>query len=350
MAETRRDSPPAPNGAKGLERVVRGVDGFQQRHRPVAVAFAVVKKFGDDRGSALAALFAYYAFLGLFPLLLLLVTVLGVVLRHDPSLQTRVLHSALSEFPIIGDQLGQNIHSLKGRGAGLVFGALGLVWGSLGIAQVGQFAMAQVWNVKGVDRPGFLPRLGRSVCLLGALGVGICLSTALAGGGGGTSSPAPLRVAALAASVVVNVALFVAAFRILTPKQIGTRPLLPGAAASGVVWSVLQGVGGFLVAHNIRHASQVYGFFGIVLGLLSFLSLAATLTLYAAEANVVWSRHLWPRSIVQPPLTEGDKQVLSDIAGQEERRPEQEVDVRYADNQGDPDVGRPVASRNRPGP
>ena len=332
MAETQTDARAATKDAKGLERVVRGVDRFQQRHQPLAVAFAVVKKFGDDRGSALAALFAYYGFLGLFPLLLLLVTILGVVLRHNPSLQARVLHSALSEFPIIGDQLGQNIHSLEGRGAGLIFGGVGLVWGSLGIAQVGQYAMAQVWNVKGVDRPGFVPRLGRSICLLAALGVGIGLSTALAGGGGGTSSPAPLRVAALAGSVVVNVALFVAAFRILTPKQIATRPLLPGAAASGVVWSALQGLGGYLVAHNLRHASQVYGFFGIVLGLLSFLSLAATLTLYAAEANVVWSRRLWPRSIVQPPLTAGDKRVLSDIAAQEERRPEQEVDVRYDDD------------------
>ncbi len=331
MAVTQGQAPQAPNDAKGLEKLVRKVDDLQQRHPPLAVPFAVVKKFGDDRGSALAALFAYYGFVGLFPLLLLLVTLLGVVLRHNPTLQTKVLNSALSEFPIIGDQLGQNIHSLKGRGAGLIFGTLGLVWGSLGIAQVGQFAMAQVWNVKGVDRPGFVPRLGRSFCLLGAMGAGICLSTALAGVGAGTSSPAPLRVAALAGSVVVNIALFTSAFRILTPKQVATRPLLPGAAASGVAWSVLQGLGGYLVSQQLRHASQVYGFFGIVLGLLSFLSLAATLTLYAAEANVVWSRRLWPRSIVQPPLTEGDKQVLSDIAAQEERRPEQEIDVRYDD-------------------
>jgi uncharacterized BrkB/YihY/UPF0761 family membrane protein len=193
--------------------------------------------------------------------------------------------------------------------------------------------MAQVWNVRGVDRPGFVPRLGRSLGLIGVLGVGVALTTAMAGSGGGKSSfAALLRVAAILASVVVNVGLFTAAFRILTPKQVPTRPLLPGAIGAGVGWSVLQAAGGYLVAHQLRHASQVYGFFGIVLGLLSFLSLAGTITLYAAEANVVWERHLWPRSIVQPPLTEGDKRVLSDIVEQEERRPEQRVDVTYADD------------------
>jgi hypothetical protein len=52
-------------------------------------------------------------------------------------------------------------------------------------------------------------------------------------------------------------------------------------------------------------------------------------TLYAAEANVVVTRRLWPRSIVQPPLTDADRRVLSDIAQQEERRPEESVDVGF---------------------
>jgi uncharacterized BrkB/YihY/UPF0761 family membrane protein len=200
--------------------------------------------------------------------------------------------------------------------------------------------MAQVWNVPGVDRPGFVPRLGRSLGLLGVLGTGVLLTTVLAGAGGGRSSfHAVLRIVAVVASVAVNVGLFIAAFRILTPKQIGTRPLLPGAVGAGVGWSLLQTVGGYLVAHQLRHASQVYGLFGVVLGLLSFLSLAGTITLYAAEANVVRARRLWPRSILQPPLTRGDKQVLADIAGQEERRPEQHVEVTYPD---DPEPSEPA--------
>jgi uncharacterized BrkB/YihY/UPF0761 family membrane protein len=63
----------------------------------------------------------------------------------------------------------------------------------------------------------------------------------------------------------------------------------------------LQSIGGYLVGHNLKHASQVYGFFALVLGLLSWLYLAAEATLYAAEVNVVRARRLWPRSILQPP-------------------------------------------------
>jgi hypothetical protein len=91
------------------------------------------------------------------------------------------------------------------------------------------------------------------------------------------------------------------------------------------------------VAHQLRHTSQVYGFFAIVLGLLASLFLGAQLTLYAAEVNVVRTRRLWPRSIVQPPLTGPDRVALHQLAEKEERRPEERVDVRFlGDNQPTP--------------
>lgn len=312
------------NPAEGL---VRWVDRWQQSHAVPGFIFAVVKKFGDDRGSTLAALFAYYAFVALFPLLLLLVTILGYILAHQPGVQERVLHSALLEFPIIGDQIAGNIHSLRARGIGIVVGIVGLVWGSLGLAQQGQYAMAQVWNIPGVHRPSFLVRLLRSLGLLVVLGFGVTASSALTGVAGATGVIAALT--SLAGSVAINVVVFLLAFRVLTPAQVASRDLHLGATVAAGLWTALQYGGGYLVAHQLRHASQVYGFFGTVLGLLSFLALAGTMTLYAAELNVVRARRLWPRSIVQPPLTSGDRQVLSDIARQEKRRPEQQVTVDY---------------------
>src|SRR6266542_7113577 len=106
------------------ERVVRRVDAFQQHHRAPGFAFGVVKKFGDDRAGSLAALIAYYGFLAVFPLLLLLVTVLGFALEHSPDLRHRVVDSALADFPIIGDQIAKNVHSLRATGLGLVIGLL----------------------------------------------------------------------------------------------------------------------------------------------------------------------------------------------------------------------------------
>ena len=81
-------------------------------------------------------------------------------------------------------------------------------------------------------------------------------------------------------------------------------------------------MGGFYVRHSLAHASDVYGFFAIVIGLLSWLFLAAQLTLLAAEVNVVRHYRLWPRSLTQPPLTAADRVTFERRARMEERRPE----------------------------
>jgi YihY family inner membrane protein len=314
-----------------IERAVRRLDAFQQSHRPLAFAFGVIKKFGDDRGGSLAALLSYYAFGATFPLLLLFVTILGFVLASHPDLQQRLLRSALAEFPIVGDQIRQNLGALRGRGIGLVVGAVGLLWGSLGVTQAGQYAMAEVWNVPGKVRPNFVTRLVRGLAFLGVLALGVVASTFLAVAGTYAGHSGLAQVVELFASVAVNIGLYILGFRVLTPSVVRTGDLIMGAVAAAIGWSALQVVGGYLVGHELRHASQVYGFFAIVLGLLSWLAISSQITLYAAEANVVRVRHLWPRSIVQPPLTPADKAVLVAIAEQEERRPEEDVEVRFHD-------------------
>ena len=321
-----------------LERTARAADRFQQRVAPLAFVGAVVKKYGDDRGGSLAALIAYYGFLSLFPLLLLLVTVLGIVVGGDSALAHRIEHSALSQFPVIGTQIGTNLHELHQRSAlGLVVGIAGLLWGSQGASQAGQFAMAEIWNVPAVVRPNYWRRLARTGLMTAALGVFLVVSTGLAGivtFAGGRSWPE--RAGGLVLSLVVNIALYLVAFRTLTPRQVETRELVPGTFFGGAGWTVLQLVGTLLVDHLLRNTSQVYGFFAVVLGLLAYISVVAQLSLYAAELNVVRARRLWPRSFVQPPLTEADRRVLSDLVRQSQRRPEQAVAAGFADVAGPP--------------
>lgn len=311
------------------ERAVRHLDRLQQHHPSAGFVFAVVKKFGDDRGASLCALLTYYAFVSLFPLLLVFVTILGFVLGSDRQAQQRVLHSALHEFPVIGTQLGDSIHPLRGHGVVLAIGVVGLLYGSFGFANAAQFAMAQVWNLPNVSRPSFWARLARSAALVTVLGLGVFATTVLAGVGTFGRAGAAARAGGLALSLVLDVGLFIAGFRILTPGRVRLRELLPGAVLGGIGWFGLQAAGGYLVGHQLRHASPVYGVFAVVLGLLSFLYLGSEVTLYAAEVSVVRARRLWPRSIVQPPLTDADRVVLAAIAEQEERRPEQDVQVRF---------------------
>ena len=311
-----------------VERLVRRADRVQQASPATAFAFAVVKKFGDDRGPTLAAQLAYYGFMSLFPLLLVLTTILGFVTNR--AVGDDVVATTLHQFPVIGDQIGrQAAHPLAGSGFGLAVGLVGLVYGSLGLAQSAQHAMAQVWNVPGVDRPGFLPRLLRSLGFFTVAGAAMALTTALSGMATLTGRAAVWRAVFLLAATAVNVAWYLAAFRVLTPAEVATGDLVVGAVVAGVGYSLLLACGTALVQHQLRHAQAVYGQFAFVLGLMSWLYLVAQLTLYAAEINVVRTRRLWPRSIVQPPLTGADQTVLRDIAQAEERRPEQTVSVGF---------------------
>jgi YihY family inner membrane protein len=311
--------------------VVRFVDRQQQRNRVAGFVFGVIKKYGDDRGGQLAGLLAYYGFLSLFPLLLILFTVLGIVAGSHPDWITQVKESAASQLPVIGPTIENSIHQLhRDSAVGLAIGIVGLLWGSQGASQTAQFAMAQIWNIPEVHRPNYWSRLWRSYALIGLIGTFLILSTALTTVSSFIGGSAALaRVIANLGAFVLNVGIYVTAFRILTPKSILSRQLVPGAIAGAACWTGLQIGGANLLNHQLRNVQGVYGLFGLVIGLLWWLALGAMVSIYAAELNVVWSRRLWPRSIVQPPFTAADEAVLNALAMQGERRPEQKLSVRF---------------------
>lgn len=301
---------------------MRTVDRVQQGNRPIGFVFSVFKKFGDDRGATLASQLAYYGFLSLFPAMLVATTAIGYL--GNERVADSLVASVMGELPVFGEHIGpEAVRPLEGNWFGLTVGLVGLVYGALGVAQSGQHAMAQVWNVPGVDRPGFFPRLARSVGFVVLLGLG-SLVIAAAGGIG------PLPVALLL-QLTSTAALYVATFRMLTPRAVPLRDLLAGAVVAAIGYSLLLRAGTALVRNQLDRSEDLYGQFALVLGLLGWLNLVAAISLYGAELNVVLTRRLWPRSIVQPPLTTADEQVLSDIALQEERRPEQHVDVGFDD-------------------
>lgn len=276
------------------------VDDFQQRHRASAFPVAVWRKFSDDQAGNLAALVAYYAFVSTFPLLLVLVTILGMVLAGNPHLQQDILNSALSEFPVIGTQLRENVHSLGRSGLGLAVGLVLTLYGARGVANAMQNAMNEVWGIPRSERPGFPASLLRSFGLIAVIGLGVLVTTALSGIGSwsGHTFLGPWgRVLVLGVSLVLNIGLFWVGLRMATAARVGWRELRLGAILSAVVWQVLQFVGGYVVAHSLRNASALYGTFGLVLGLLAWFQLQAQLTLYAVEADVVRARKSWPRSL-----------------------------------------------------
>jgi YihY family inner membrane protein len=304
-------------------------DRYQQRRRWLAVPIAVLKKFSDDQAGSLAALIAYYGFFSLFPLILVLVTVLGYVLHGDASAQASIKGSVLKEFPIIGPQIQENVHALHGKVSTLVVGIAGSLWGGLAVTNASQNAFNKVWAVPRRERPSYLQSRLRGLAVLSTLGflfIASSLASGLVTGGLGGSLAV---VAGIAVSLVLNVFLFLAAFRLLTTVEVETRRLMPGVLFASVLWEILQVGGGVYVGHVLRHASATYGVFGVVIGLLSWLYLGAQITLYAAEVNVVRARHLWPRSLLADPTTIGDEETLTALAKVEERIDAERIEVHF---------------------
>jgi YihY family inner membrane protein len=323
-----------------IQRLLRAVDRFQQRHSVLGFPVGVVKKFGDDDAGKHAALLAYYAFLSLFPLLLVFVTLLGYALADNEALQQRVIDTVISQFPVAGTEIHDSIRTIQGSGIGLVVGILGTLWGGLGITNSAQDAMNTVWAIPRRDRPNFWWRLARGLGVLLLLAAGIIAATVLAGSGA-LNNGILGRLLPLGGAVLVNLLLVTVIFQLLVASRQRWRHLLPGAAVAAVGWSVLQALGTYIVGRQLAHANLVYGVFAVVIVLLSWLYLSAQMFLYAAEINVILARRLWPRSLLQPPLTGPDRRVLAALAGTEERLPQQTVEVSFSPEPDAHDESRP---------
>ena len=326
---------------KRLERLLGAIDRFQQRHSLLGFPFGVVKKYGDDLGGRHAALLAHYGFLSLFPLLLVFATVLGYILDGDPELQERLIETLADQFPVAGAQIEGSIRAIQGSGLALVVGVAGTLWGGLGITQSFQDAMNDVWNIPRRQRPSFWWRLARGLGALLLVAGELVAATVLAQLS--IAGPGLLRrVDLLGGSFLLNLALLLVIFQLLTGMAVRWRWLVPGAVVGALGWSVLQSVGVSIVDRQLEQANLVYGVFAVVIVLLGWLYLSSQLVLYAAEINVVLARRLWPRSLLQAPLTEPDRQVLTALARNEERRPEQRVQVSFLPEDGDADAQPPA--------
>src|SRR5215475_1879282 len=318
------------------KKALRAVDEFQQKHAWLAFPVAVWKKFGDDQAGNLAMLVAWFAFVSIFPLMLVLVTVLDIALKNNPDLQHRLLNSALSQYPLLGQQLG-HISRINQSGLPLVVGLVGTFLGALGVASAMQNALNTAWEIPYARRPGFPWSWLRSMGQIIVIGLGLIGTTVLstlASGAGHKVSSFAATLAALVVSLVLNIGVFWLAFRLGTASEIRSRPLWLAAVISGIIWQILQAVAGFFISHQLAHASPVYGTFAIVIGLIAWLYLQAQLTLYAVQVSVVRTYRLWPRSISAPPYTEQDRRAYQLYAQAAKRVEDEEIAVEVGGENG----------------
>jgi YihY family inner membrane protein len=284
---------------KALDRLIDAIDRVQRRHRVPAVAVAVIKKYGEDEGRRVAAAIAFYGFFSLFPLMLVLVSVLGIALRGNDHLRQRILDTALAQFPIVGNDIKQNVGVTSGSVVAAVIGVVGaLVAGSAAFLTLQQ-ALDLVWGVPRPKRGGQLARRLRAVVGVALVGVALLGLTIVTSVLAGVRGPFGLlgRILLAVATVVVIAALFAAVFRVLTHAHVTWSAVLPGSLMVGIGWVVLGAIGGFYITRVVQGASDTYGLFAVVIGLLSWLLLLAQLVIVAAELNVVLAEGRWPRAL-----------------------------------------------------
>jgi membrane protein len=320
------------------------VDAYQRRHRWAGLPLAVVYKFVDDQGSYLAAQITYYGFVAMFPLLLLLATLLGYGLHDSRHFQREVLDSALAQFPVVGNQIATNVHSFHGSVAGLVIGVLGCVYGGLGVVQAVQTTLNKVWGVPRGSRPNPIRARLRSLLMLSVGGASVIVTTVLSALGSAASSYGArlgdsVRALAIVIAVLLNVALFTTAFRVLTARPVTIREIRAGAITAAVTWQVVQWAGTLLLGHKLRGATATYGLFAIVLGVLAWIYLGAVTVVVCAELNAVRAGRLWPRGLLAPftgdaELTPADERAYTWYAQTERHKPTQEINVSFGDPPG----------------
>ena len=281
-------------GADLLDRL----DDLQQRHPVLAVPVAVVAKWSDDDASRLAGQIAHAAFLAVFPLLLILLTVLELFLSGHPALQRDITDAVLRQFPVLGQDLERNVHQLTGTGGlALALLVLWLLYGATRMSRNAQAMMAVVWGVPRERVPGLLRSFPRGVAFLVVLGLGFLAGGTVAGiGAFGGLGPASAWVGA-ACTLAVNTAMFWAGFAVLLADPDADRSYWRGALVAAAGWTLLQLAGAQLVNHELRHLTTLYGTFAITIVLIWWIAIGVSITVWAAELDVVLVRRQWPRSL-----------------------------------------------------
>jgi membrane protein len=276
---------------------LRRFDEFQQTKPALALPLGIIKKFGEDEGGSMVSLIAYRAFFSLFPLLLLMTTILGYVLAGNDELRREVVNSTLSQFPIIGNQLKGG--TLQGSGVALTIGVVGSLLAGLGVVLETEQTFNRCWGVPKSAERGFVGSRLRAIGLLVVLGGLAVVSTVVSGlaAGGADFLGAGGKVGGLVIATALNLVVFGAVFRLLTTDTVETQALIPGVVVATIGWEVLQVLGGWYISHEVKNASAVYGTFALVIGLLAWIHIGAMFVVLGAETNVVRTRKLWPRSM-----------------------------------------------------
>jgi len=306
----------------------------------LGVPIGVFYKYSDDQGNYLAAIITFYAFIAIFPLLLLATSIFGFILQGNPELQQEVLDSALSQFPIVGDELGRP-EGMQGSKAGIIVGSLAALYGSLGLGQSIQNALNVAWAVPRARRPNALLLRLKSMLLLFTAGLSILALTIFSALGTQTEVFGPQLDATIQwgirlLSILLLGGLLTGLFRLATASRHHIGRAAPGAFFVAVMWTVLQYVSGLFVSGVIAKTDGMNQTFALVLGLMGVIFAGSVFGVLGMEINAVLALRLWPRSLRSivsdsPHLTDADRRAYAGYVISQRHKSGEQVQVSFTD-------------------
>lgn len=293
-----------------FEKSLHRLDAYQRHHRKAAIFYGVIKKYGEDEAGHKAALMAYYGFLSIFPLLLVLTTLVRITFREDSPVHRQIVQGAITYFPSLGSDLTKNIHSLGGNGIALVLGLLVVLYGARGVADIFRGTVNHIWEIPYVRRPNFPWSLLNSMRLILVGGAGLILTPIISGYTASAGRGPLFWLASLAVTLLMLFGVFMYLLFVSLSHKRSWRELWPSALMAAAGLQILQIVGGLLVTRELKHLDDLYGTFAVVLGLLFWLYLQAQVIVYALEAGTVKRFRLYPRSVILGRPTAADKEAF----------------------------------------
>lgn len=279
-----------------IQKYINKLDIFQQKHKLFAFPYAVIKKSGEDKVGQQAALLTYYSFLAIFPLLLVLTTLTNELLGGNPDLEETIVNGLTDYFPLLGDQLSTHVYSLQRNGLALFGGLIFAFYGARGVADVFQHGVQNIWNIPDSERDGFPKSLFKSLSIIGVGGIGFIIASVSAGLANAAGHGLAFRSLSVLVNVFVLYWLFTFLLNYSLPERVKKQDTQLGAvtAAAGLV--ILQYLGVFILARELKNLDALYSYFAIALGMMFWLYLQAQMIYFAAQVSVVSSQKLWPRS------------------------------------------------------
>jgi membrane protein len=265
-----------------------------------------LKEFGEDHCSSMAAALSYYTMFSLPPLLLLVLSTVGLFI--DPAdVQGRV---GVELAQLLGAQTAREMEEfirnvdLPGTGGPLVSTAslIGLLLGATGAFGELQGALNRAWEVgPDPEHGGFVVKIRKRILSLGMVAtiaflllVSMLVSAMVSAFGDRVGSMLPGDVSGTVlqgltslASLAVTALLFAIIFRVMPDARIAWRDVAIGA----VVTAVLFAAGKFVLGEYIARSDpgEVFGAAGSLAVLLVWIYYSAMIVLFGAEFTQVWA-------------------------------------------------------------